>query len=189
MQFTRLRTSPKGCPLVGVLKWVFWTGCFLGVFWVDNRLLRISMTRLKCVKSTHVSEQRTRAAYLKHVWCSNCTKRTRPRCFWSDDISRGAFMEFVGFLGTEGANDIYFVYVLCILRITWTRLYLRWSESNMVLFGYVSRLNSRGMSDLTVGVSNYIRIRWIVLMGVSLNTSVGGVTDDIRNDFSELFLD
>ena len=45
--------------------------------WVGNRLLRISMTRVKCVKSTHVSEQRTRAACVKHVWCSNFTMRIR----------------------------------------------------------------------------------------------------------------
>ena len=57
--------------------------------WVGNRLLRISMTRVKCVKSTHVSEQRTRAACVKHVCCSNCTIRTRP----SDNYF---FFKFVG---------------------------------------------------------------------------------------------
>ena len=35
------------------------------------------MTRLICVKSTHASEKRTRAAFVIHVWCSNRTIRTR----------------------------------------------------------------------------------------------------------------
>ena len=43
-------------------------------------LLRIRMTLVKCVKSTHVSEQRTRAASVKHVCCSNCTMLTRHLC-------------------------------------------------------------------------------------------------------------
>ena len=60
--------------------------CLLGVCfgpyvfficWVGNRLLRISITRVNCVKLTHVSEQRTRAACVKQVWCSNCTIWTR----------------------------------------------------------------------------------------------------------------
>ena len=145
-----------------------------------------------CQINAHVSEQRTRAAYLKHVWCSKCTKRTRPRRFWSDDISRGAFMvKFVGFLGTEGANDIYISFTCSVFCVSRTRSYLRWWESNIVLFGYVSRLNSRGLSDLTGGgFELYQRIRWIVLMGVSLHTSVGGVTDDIRITTSQnCFLD
>ena len=34
---------------------------------MGNQLLRISMTRVKCVKSTHVSEQQTRAACLTRL--------------------------------------------------------------------------------------------------------------------------
>ena len=34
---------------------------------VDNQLLRVSMTRVKCVKSTHVNELRTKIACVKHI--------------------------------------------------------------------------------------------------------------------------
>ena len=44
--------------------------------WVTDYCVS-GMTRVKCVRRTHVSEQRTRSACVKHVWCSNCNIRTR----------------------------------------------------------------------------------------------------------------
>ena len=49
------------------------------LFWVCNRLVRVSMIRVKLVKSTHVSEQRTRTACVKHVGCANCPIWTRRK--------------------------------------------------------------------------------------------------------------
>ena len=62
---------------LGLFGWVYVVGLII-FCWLGNRLLRISMPRVKYFNSTHVSEQRTRAACVKHVLCSNCNIRTRP---------------------------------------------------------------------------------------------------------------